>query len=113
MVQPRWRKTETWLKVKVEVNENGPIPITVKLFQFNDQEMVRKKGRLKGTNYGISPKSHAILAKRKKVTSIVLEKRKEGKAIFMVWDKLYEDGVLWGKNEIAGGGGGGVAMLSQ
>ena len=50
MVQPRWRKTETWLKVKVEVNEvneNGPIPITVKLSQFNDQEMDRKNGSIK------------------------------------------------------------------
>lgn len=88
----KWANTYNCETIPVQWSGNGP-----------------KKGSTKGYELRNKPKSHAILAKRKKVTSIVLEKRKEEKAIFMVWDKLYEDGALWKKNEIAGG----VAMLSQ
>lgn len=82
---------------KTKIGINRPRPIVVKFTQFSDREMVRKvSSRLKGTNYGISPQFPLeILAKRKKLIPVMLEKRKEKKAAFMVGDKLYVDGVLW------------------
>lgn len=82
---------------KTKIGINRPKTIVVKFTQFSDREMVRKvSSRLKGTNYGISPQFPLeILAKRKKLIPVMLEKRKEKKAAFMVGDKLYVDGVLW------------------
>jgi hypothetical protein len=82
---------------KTKVGINRLRPIVVKFTQISNQEMVRKVlSRLKGRNYRTSPQFPLEnLAKRKKIIPVLLEKRKEKKAAFMVGNKLYVDGVLW------------------
>ena len=74
-----------------------PRPIVVKFSQYSDREKIRKSsGRLKGTNYGISPQyPPEVLANRKKLIPVMIKKRKEKKSAYLVGDKLYVEGVLW------------------
>ena len=82
---------------KKKFGDLNPRPIVVKFTSFNDRESVRKlSGRLRDTKFGISPQfPPEILAKRKKMIPVMIQKRKEKKKAFLVGDKLFVDGVLW------------------
>ena len=82
---------------KKKVGESRPRPIVVKFSKYSDREMVRKSSkRLKGSDFGISPQyPQEVLAKRKKLIPVMLEKRKEKKTAYLVGDKLFVEGVLY------------------
>ncbi|VDI43777.1 Hypothetical predicted protein [Mytilus galloprovincialis] len=82
---------------KKKVGESRPRPIVVKFSKYGDREMVRKSSkRLKGSDFGISPQyPQEVLAKRKKLIPVMLEKRKEKKTAYLVGDKLFVEGVLY------------------